>query len=122
MSSSETCVTRISKNLNPDDLHASKGFSEVQDLLGSGRYLESSESDYHSSESEYIYSPTKLKINPQTIQLRKRSGSFIDSDDDGSSEKNLVCPDKRDPTSKFTPKATIPENNLTSMDRKLSGK
>jgi len=26
VSSSETCVTRISKNLNPDELHASKGF------------------------------------------------------------------------------------------------
>ena len=72
----ETYVTRISKNLNPDDLHASKGVSEVQDLLVSGHSLESSESDYHSSESEYINSPTKLKINPQTIQLRKRSDLF----------------------------------------------
>ena len=34
----------------------------------------------------------------------------------------MVWPDKRDPTSKFIPKATIPENNLTTMDRKLSGK
>ena len=61
------------------------------------------------------------KINPQTKLLRKRSGSVIDSDDDGSSEKNLVWLDKRDPTSKFTPIATIPENNLTTMDRKFSG-
>ena len=53
--------------------------------------------------------------------MRKRSGSVIDSDDDGSSEKNLVWPDKRNPTSKFTPLATIPENNLTTMDRKFSG-
>ena len=48
--------------------------------------------------------------------------TYIDSDDDGSSEKNLVWPDKRNPTSKFTPLATTPENNLTTMDRKLSGK
>ena len=88
MLSPETNVTRISKNLHPDDLHASKGVSEVQDLLVSGHYLESSESDYHSSESEYINSPTKLKISPQTVQSRKRSGSFSDSDNDGSSEKN----------------------------------
>jgi len=39
LSSSETYVTRISKNLHPHDLHASKGFSEVQDLLVSGRYI-----------------------------------------------------------------------------------
>jgi len=50
-SSSETRATRTPKNLKPD---TSKGFSEVQDVLGSGRYLESSESDYHSSDSEYI--------------------------------------------------------------------
>jgi len=118
VSSSETRATRTPKNLKPD---TSKGFSEVQDVLGSGRYLESSESDYHSSDSEYICNPTTLKINPQIKLLRKRSGSVIDSDDDGSSEKNLVWPDKRDPTSKFTPLATIPENNLTTMDRKLSG-
>ena len=65
LSSSETHATRISKNLHPDDLHASKGFSEVQDLLVSGRYLESGESDYHSSESESTNSPTNLKINRQ---------------------------------------------------------
>ena len=50
-SSSETRATRTPKNLKQDTL---KGFSEVQDGLGSGRYLESSESDYHSSDSEYI--------------------------------------------------------------------
>ena len=120
MSSSETCVTRISKNLNPDDLHASKGFSEVQDLLVSGRYLESSESEYHSSESEFINSPTNLKINSQTVQSIKRSGSFSDSDNDGSSEKNLVRLDKHDPMSKFTSEATFPENILSTLDRKLS--
>ena len=121
VSSLETSATRTPKNLKLDESHTSKVFSEVQDVLGTGRYLESSESDYHSSDSEYICNPTTLKINPQIKQLRKRSGSVIDSDDDGSSEKNLVWPDKRNPTSKFTPLATTPENNLTTMDRKLSG-
>ena len=49
------------------------------------------------------------------------SGSFSDSDNDGSTEKNLVRLDKHDLTSKFTSGATIPENTLTSQDRKLSG-
>ena len=66
-------------------------------------------------------SPTKLKINPQTVQSRKRSGCFSDSDNDGSSEKNLVRLDKHDLTSKFTSEATIPENIVTTLDRKLSG-
>ena len=41
----------ISKNLHLDELQTSKGFSGNPDLLDSKCYLESSESDCHSSES-----------------------------------------------------------------------
>ena len=83
--------------------------------------LELSESDYPSSDSEYINSPINLKINPKTVQSRNMSGSFSDSDNIDSSEKNLVRPDKHDLKSKFISEANIPENNLTTIDRNLSG-
>ena len=55
----------ISKNLPLDELQRSKGFSGNLDLLDSKCYLESSESDCHSSDSDYISSPTSYDYNPQ---------------------------------------------------------
>ena len=49
------------------------------------------------------------------------SESFSDSDNDGSTEKNLEWSDKYDPQSKFISVATTPENRLTSQDQKFSG-
>ena len=121
MLSSENNVTRISKNLHSDDLNASEGLFEVQDFLDSGHDLDLSESEDPSSDSEYTNSPINLKINPKTAQLRKRSGSFLDSDGIDSSEENLVRPDKHDLTSKFISEANIPENESTTIDRKFSG-
>jgi len=49
------------------------------------------------------------------------SESFSDSDNDGSTEKNLEWSDKSDLNSKFISEATTSENRLISQDQKLSG-
>ena len=51
------------------------------------------------------------------------SESFSDSDNDGSTEKNLEWSDKYDQHSKFISEATTPENRLTSwsQNQKFSG-
>ena len=49
------------------------------------------------------------------------SESFSDSDNDGSTEKNLEWSDKYDLHSKFISEAATPENCLTSQDQKFSG-
>ena len=118
----EIAEKEISKNLLPDDLQTSKGFSGNPDLSDSNCYLESSESDCHSSDSDYISSPTSYDNNPQTEKKRKLSGTFSVSDNFGRTEKNLERSDKRDLRSKFISGATISENPLTSQDRKFSEK
>ena len=84
-------------------------------------YLESSESDYHSTESDYISGPTICDNNQQTEKKRKMSETTLVSDNFGRTEKNLERSDKCDLRSKFISETIISENPLTSQDRKFSG-
>ena len=82
-------MNETSKNLPPDELQTSTGFSGNPDFLDSKCYLESSESDCNSSDSDYINSPTHYDNNPQMEKKRKMSETFSVSDNFGRSEKNL---------------------------------
>ena len=105
-----------SKNLPPDELQTSTGFSGNLDFLDSKCYLQSSESDCYSSDSNDINRPMIYDNNPQMEKKRKISETFSVSDNFGRSEKNLERSDKYDSLSKFISGTTISENPLTCQD------
>ena len=97
-------------------------FLEIQIFFNSKCYLESSESDCYSSDSNDLNSPTIFDNNPQMEKKRKMSEAFSVSDNFGRSEKNLERSVKYDARSKFISGTTITENLLTSQDQKNSEK